>query len=107
MAKPEYANPQWKAVRRAVLARDGHQCQIRGPKCKGRATHVDHIVSISQGGALLDPANLRAACASCNVAKRNSEVAARARGESPPSTGWCRPHQCPSTACNGPHSEDW
>ena len=78
MPKPEYAG-EWKRVRLRILARDRYACQIRGPKRTAVATHVDHITSISQGGARLDPSNLRAACASCNVAKRNSEVAARAR----------------------------
>ena len=81
MTKPRvYDAPEWKAVRLAVLARDGHRCQIRGPKCKGAARHVDHVRSVSDGGAPFDPANLRAACSSCNIAKRNTEVAARARG---------------------------
>ena len=63
-----------------ILARDGFRCQIAGPRCKTKATHVDHIVSVSDGGAKFDPANLRAACASCNISKRNTEVAQRARG---------------------------
>jgi 5-methylcytosine-specific restriction endonuclease McrA len=90
MAKPEYSGPEWRAVRLVVLARDGYRCQIRGPKCRIVATHVDHIRSISQGGSRLDPGNLRAACASCNIAKRNREVAARARGVS--TTGGVNEH---------------
>jgi 5-methylcytosine-specific restriction endonuclease McrA len=39
---------------------------IGGPRCTVRATQVDHIVPISEGGAMYDPANLRAACAPCN-----------------------------------------
>jgi 5-methylcytosine-specific restriction endonuclease McrA len=74
-----YAGPEWQAVRRLVLDRDCGVCQIHGDKCKRRATEVDHIVNVDDGGARLDPANLRAACKSCNVAKRNREVAARAR----------------------------
>src|SRR4051812_6468243 len=79
MTNPNYADAAWRAIRLMVLARDGHRCQIRGAKCKGRATHVDHIINVDDGGARLDPSNLRAACASCNIAKRNTEVAARAR----------------------------
>jgi 5-methylcytosine-specific restriction endonuclease McrA len=77
-----YDSPAWPAVRRDVLARDGHVCQVRLPGCKVRANSVDHIVRPEDGGAPYDPANLRAACTSCNSAKRNSAVAARARGHS-------------------------
>lgn len=80
MARRIYDDPRWRALRSGILARDGYRCQIRGPKCKHRATHVDHIISVSDGGEPFDPNNLRAACASCNISKRNTEVAARARG---------------------------
>lgn len=66
---------RWQQMRQAVLLRDDHACQIRGPQCVGVATHVDHIVPLSEGGQRLDPANLRAACAVCNL----SRVAGRAR----------------------------
>jgi len=56
----------WEKVRLEVLERDGSTCQIRGPLCKGRATTVDHIVAVIDGGAHLDPRNLRAACGPCN-----------------------------------------
>lgn len=56
----------WRKVRAEVLERDGWICQIRGPKCRVAATQVDHIVSWRAGGALYDPANLRAACQPCN-----------------------------------------
>jgi 5-methylcytosine-specific restriction protein A len=79
MTRSNYADPAWKQTRLAILARDGYRCQLGLPKCRGRATEVDHIRNIDDGGARLDPANLRASCKSCNVAKRNSDVAARAR----------------------------
>jgi 5-methylcytosine-specific restriction endonuclease McrA len=79
MAAWPYSSPLWKAVRLAVLERDGYRCQIRGPKCTGMASHVDHVIDWRDGGAPFDPSNLRAACASDNIAKRNRGVAARAR----------------------------
>jgi hypothetical protein len=79
MTSRNYADTAWKRTRLQILQRDGYRCQIRGPKCKIKATEVDHIVNVDDGGARLDPANLRAACKSCNVSKRNTEVAARAR----------------------------
>jgi hypothetical protein len=56
----------WKRIRLQVLERDGYICRIRGPHCQGKATAVDHIIPMADGGALYDPANLRAACAWCN-----------------------------------------
>lgn len=74
-----YRTYEWKRVRLYVLGRDFHRCQIKGPKCKGRATHVDHIVDWRDGGPWYAPSNLRSACATCNIGQRNSRVAERAR----------------------------
>ena len=63
---PRLATPAWRAVRRVVLDRDLGLCQIRGPHCSKWATCVDHIVDRADGGDMFDPANLRAACRSCN-----------------------------------------
>jgi len=49
-----------------VLRRDNYECQIRGLRCIGTATVVDHILPRSKGGSEL-PENLRAACAPCNL----------------------------------------
>jgi 5-methylcytosine-specific restriction endonuclease McrA len=73
-----YRSRAWQAVRKRVLARDGYECQIRLPKCRGRATAVDHRVELEDGGAPFDLSNLQAACVSCNASKRNSSLAARA-----------------------------
>jgi 5-methylcytosine-specific restriction enzyme A len=70
----------WKRLRRTVLERDGHQCQVRGPACTGHATQVDHIINVANGGAELDPANCQAICTPCNARKASAEgAAARAR----------------------------
>lgn len=57
----------------AVLERDGYQCRIKGPKCRGAAAEVDHIVPWRDGGAWFDPANLRAACSWCNTWRANRQ----------------------------------
>jgi 5-methylcytosine-specific restriction protein A len=57
---------EWARMRRYILLRDKHRCQIGGPRCKVYATEVDHIVGRADGGAMWDPANLRAACKPCN-----------------------------------------
>jgi 5-methylcytosine-specific restriction endonuclease McrA len=51
-----------------VLARDGYRCKIRGPRCTGVATEVDHVVLKSQGGRD-EPPNLRASCVACNSSR--------------------------------------
>ncbi len=74
-----YNDPRWAEVRRLVLARDLHLCQIRRHKCRTRASEVDHIVAVADGGAPFDPSNLRAACKPCNIGARNERVAQLAR----------------------------
>ena len=56
----------YRKLRPVVMDRDGHQCQIRGPGCTGKATDVDHVIP----GGPNDLSNLRAACSPCNQARR-------------------------------------
>lgn len=72
MPKPQY-DRDWRKVRLLILRRDGYRCQIQGPGCTGHAGTVDHITSLHQGGARLDPANLQAACGHCNYGKGNRD----------------------------------
>lgn len=78
MAKPGYGKG-WQALRHQILERDGHLCQINGPRCKTKANTVDHITPLAHGGTQ-DPSNLRAACSTCNsslgsqVRKRTTHV---------------------------------
>lgn len=69
---------RWRALRSMILLRDGHVCQV--PKgagiCGERATHVDHIRSLADGGDKWDPTNLRAACAPCNLSRGTAQRAA-------------------------------
>jgi hypothetical protein len=110
MAHKNYAGPEWKAIRLQILERDNYVCQIRFKKCKIKANHVDHIVNIDDGGPRLDPSNLRAACASCNTAKRNTEVAARARQArttpATPATEWTPPPKGVRTSQYGTWQHD-
>jgi hypothetical protein len=71
---------QWQKVRLEVLAERG-LCEIRGPKCTGIATEVDHVIPVLAGGARLDKSNLRPACKKCNSGRASSEKA---------SDGWRR-----------------
>ena len=67
VADPFYKSAPWLRVRAAVLARDGYRCST--PRCGNRASHVDHIVARSKGGADLDPNGLVSLCRSCHSAK--------------------------------------
>lgn len=61
------ATGRWKRLRRTILDRDAHTCQIRTPgTCTHTATVVDKIRTPTQGGNPYDPTNLRAACKPCN-----------------------------------------
>jgi 5-methylcytosine-specific restriction protein A len=69
MDNPEIHTVKWKRVRLAILRRDEYRCQIQARGCKQVATTVDHITPRSEGGAMFDPANLRAACTKCNYGR--------------------------------------
>lgn len=58
-ADVRYRTTDWKALRRAILERDGYRCAA--PGCTVRAVVVDHKVSPRNGGTD-DPSNLRSLC---------------------------------------------
>jgi hypothetical protein len=66
--RPEYRGA-WPRIRKAILERDNHLCQIRAARCTTHATHVDHIIPVTQGGPWWEPTNLRAACQNCNLGR--------------------------------------
>jgi 5-methylcytosine-specific restriction enzyme A len=78
-----YNTQAWRRLRQAILIRDGHTCQVGGPRCVIVATTVHHILPSSQHPERFwDPTNLEAACAPCNahggaVAHENSVNRAR------------------------------
>lgn len=58
-----------------IIARDKSRCHLCGKKCKPTEIHLDHLVPLARGGDH-SAANVRVACASCNM-----EKGARARNE--------------------------
>jgi 5-methylcytosine-specific restriction endonuclease McrA len=64
-----YSSSAWRRASKRAIERAGGLCEIRGPKCTVVATETDHIIPISKGGSLLDPANLRACCKTDNLAR--------------------------------------
>lgn len=61
---------QWSTLRKAVLERDCHQCNL----CGAHATHVDHRHNQRAGGNN-HPDNLQALCLPCHRAKTAREGA--------------------------------
>jgi hypothetical protein len=62
-----YSTARWQRLRRAVLRRDGYQCMIGGPRCRGHANTVHHRVPSSEAPELFwSVRNLEAACSTCN-----------------------------------------
>jgi 5-methylcytosine-specific restriction endonuclease McrA len=67
MSDRRYSTARWQRLRKAVLLRDGHQCMVGSPRCRGYATTVHHIVPSSRQPELFwEPSNLVAACGACN-----------------------------------------
>lgn len=74
------STPRWRALRREVLLRDLHVCQI----CK-RYTgqpEVDHIIPLFRGGDEWDIDNLQCVCRPCHEEKTRKEL-----GHAPPVEG--------------------
>lgn len=75
-----YRTPEWQALRKAILKRDGYQC--RWPGCGkmlvgGHRAHnapVVHHIRDHKGDVVLflDPANLMSVCKSCHDAQAQS-----------------------------------
>lgn len=64
--------PRWKALRMAILERDGFVCVACG--ARGRL-EVDHIQSVRLRPDLAyAPANLQALCTVCHSKKTNAEM---------------------------------
>lgn len=97
----------WRKMRAHILDRDRYQCQMPtlvGLPCLAPASTVDHITPLAEGGAFLDPANLRAACARHNYAAgarlTNSRSGKQPRPPRPMTTdAWRLVHALDSLDC--------
>lgn len=84
-ADPFYLSPEWRKLVARLIAKRGRRCEVRGPKCSddGRGTVRligDHIHERKDGGAELDPSNIRLTCTACHNAKTAQERARRLKG---------------------------
>ena len=64
-----YHSQEWRKLRQSFLAEHPfcEKCRKSGRLTK--ATVVDHIIPIKQGGPALDESNLQALCAACHGEK--------------------------------------
>lgn len=69
---------KWREARRRQLV---HEPDCR--RCGARATQVDHIVPLSEGGSMWDPANWQSLCESCHDVKSAEDRRRRTRVEGP------------------------
>lgn len=84
MARRFKYDGHWRKVRRQILERDGYLCKIEAPGCLGKATEVDHVVPVDDGGLLFEPSNLRACCHPCNMSRQRRRFLAASK----PSREW-------------------
>lgn len=63
----------WQAIRRRILERDAHLCQLRLSGCTLVAQVIDHRLNRARGGSD-DESNLQASCKPCNETKRRVEA---------------------------------
>lgn len=85
---------KWASIRRRILDRDQHLCQIGLANCTTTATCVDHITPLAWGGELYEESNLRAACRNCNL---QLAAAAKKHKPKPPPPQHKAPTQTPGT----------
>lgn len=69
-----YTSPEWRALMREIKAVRGNYCQDCGA---GGRIIGDHVDEVKDGGAVLDPANVRLRCMTCH--NRKTAAARRAR----------------------------
>lgn len=78
-----YKSGNWRNARARVL-REQPVCACpgcpkhAGQRCQQLATDVDHIVSMTDGGSMLDRSNLQGLCEPCHVGKTWADRARRA-----------------------------
>lgn len=68
---PFYTSPEWRRVRRQILKRDNHTCQLCFKQMD--SLHVDHILPRKQYPQYsFHPGNLRCLCVNCHMGLQTS-----------------------------------
>lgn len=77
---PFYLTPEWRSLVEDLVRQRGRRCEApdcRYPGRKGIRVFGDHVVELRDGGALLDPGNVKLLCGSCHTRKTMRERAKR------------------------------
>ena len=74
-ALPFYLKPEWRSLMHRLIFERGRQCENCG--ASGCRIYGDHIIELQDGGAELDPSNVKLLCATCHG--RKTATAARER----------------------------
>ncbi|WAJ29315.1 HNH endonuclease signature motif containing protein [Antarcticirhabdus aurantiaca] len=77
IAESFYLSVEWRSLMSRLKAERGSRCQDCG---KGGRIIGDHVVELKDGGAPLDPGNIRLVCIPCHNRKTAKAKARRARG---------------------------
>ena len=70
-----YQSPEWRALRDRLTKQRGKRCEDCGRA--GTRIYCDHVVELRDGGAGLDPSNVRLRCGSCHTRKTANARARR------------------------------
>jgi len=77
-ADPFYLTQAWRSLAEAVKQARGYRCEDCGAAGRpGDRMVADHVQEIADGGARLDPGNIRVLCPACHA--RKTVAAARSR----------------------------
>jgi len=78
-----YLSPEWRALLAKLIVQRGRACEECGRSSGDRGRPVlifgDHVRELRDGGAPLDPLNVRLLCAGCHNVKTLAERAKRMR----------------------------
>lgn len=85
VAEAFYRSPEWRKLVASLIKQRGRRCEVRSPKCSDDGSGTvrligDHVHERRDGGAELDPTNVRLTCYACHNAKTAQERARRMRG---------------------------
>ncbi|MBA15556.1 MAG: HNH endonuclease [Sphingomonas sp.] len=64
-----YQSAAWRDLVRDIKAQRGNFCEDCGADGKTRRLFGDHVIEVKDGGALLDPENIRLRCSPCHGRK--------------------------------------
>ena len=79
-ADPFYLSHEWRSLISGIIRDRGRRCEECGRTHDGtQAIRIfgDHVVELKDGGAPLDPGNIRLLCGSCHTTKTVRERARR------------------------------